>query len=73
MGFSREHVPELLRMACDPELNEADSDDPRVYAPLHAWRVLGQLRAPEAAAPLADLLLRMTTTSPRRTCRGCWG
>jgi hypothetical protein len=56
MGFTREHVPELLRMSADPELNEADSDEPRVYAPLHAWRVLGQLRVAEAAAPLADVL-----------------
>jgi len=58
MGFTAEHVPGLLRMAADGELNWADEDDARVYAPLHAWRVLGQLRAAEAAAPLAELLLQ---------------
>jgi hypothetical protein len=58
MGFTAEHVPDLLRMAGDDELNWSDPDDPRVYAPLHAWRVLGQLCAAEAAAPLTDLLLR---------------
>lgn len=59
MGIGPGHVPDLIRMACDPELNHADQDDPRVYAPLHAWRALGQLPAPEAAAPLAELLVRL--------------
>jgi hypothetical protein len=59
MGFRPEHVPDLLRMACDPSLNEGDEDDPRVYAPLHAWRALGQLAAPEAAAPLVNLLVQL--------------
>jgi hypothetical protein len=58
MGFTHEHVPALLRMADDPELHGAPSDDPRVYAPLHAWRVLGLLRAREAAAPLAGMMVR---------------
>lgn len=58
LGFTAERVPELLRVAADEELHGADSDDSRVYAPIHAWRVLGQLRAAEAAAPLAKLLLR---------------
>ncbi|HEY0017529.1 MAG TPA: hypothetical protein VGC13_14555 [Longimicrobium sp.] len=59
MGIGPGHVPDLIRMAGDPELNHADEDDPRVYAPLHAWRALGQLAAPEAAAPLAQLLVRL--------------
>ena len=72
MGFTAEHVPALLRMSADPELNEADSDDPRVYAPLHAWRVLGQLGVAEAAVPLESCCGPSTTTSRRRTCRGFW-
>ena len=40
-----EHVPDLIRMATDADLNEADTDSPEVWAPLHAWRALGQLRA----------------------------
>lgn len=59
MGFGPGHVPELIRMACDPALNHADEDDPHAYAPLHAWRALGQLAAPEAAAPLVDLLVQL--------------
>lgn len=59
MGIGPGHVPDLIRMAGDPELNYADEDDPRVYAPLHAWRALGQLAAPEAAAPLALLLVQL--------------
>lgn len=59
MGMSPGHVPDLLRMACDMELNHGDQDDPRVYAPLHAWRALGQLAPAGAAAPLTDLLVRL--------------
>lgn len=59
MGIALQHVPDLLRIAGDPELNHAGEDDPRVYAPLHAWRALGQLAAPEAAAPLAQVLVQL--------------
>ena len=59
MGIGPEHVPTLILMACDPGLNHADPDDPQVYAPLHAWRALGQLAPPEAAAPLANLLVQL--------------
>lgn len=59
MGIGPRHVPELIRMACDPELNHADEDDPRVYAALHAWRALGQLAPGEAAAPLVTLLVQL--------------
>lgn len=59
MGFAAEHVPDLIRMASDPKLDHADQDDPWIYAPLHAWRALGQLAAPEAAAPLMDLLVQL--------------
>ncbi|HYR08896.1 MAG TPA: DUF1186 domain-containing protein [Longimicrobium sp.] len=65
MGITARHVPDLLRMAADPELNEAPSGDRRVYAPLHAWRALGVLRAPEAAAPLVELLVRYDDDTAR--------
>jgi HEAT repeat protein len=65
MGLTAKHVPELLRMAADPELNEAPFDDPRVYAPLHAGHALGLLRAPEAAVPLVELLVRYEDDSAR--------
>lgn len=58
-GFGPQHVPELIRMAIDPALNEALSDSKEVWAPVHAWRTLGQLHAAEAAAPLATLFQRI--------------
>ena len=53
-GFDTTHVPELIRMATDPELNSL-AHDPEVWAPVHAWRALGQLRATEAIEPLIGL------------------
>jgi Protein of unknown function (DUF1186) len=50
MGIGPEHVPDLIRMAVDADLNFADSDSAEVWAPIHAWRALGVLRA-EAAIP----------------------
>ncbi|NJL85935.1 MAG: hypothetical protein HC886_08085 [Leptolyngbyaceae cyanobacterium SM1_1_3] len=53
-GFTLEHVPDLVRMATDKAL--WDSEDELLYwAPWHALRSLGQLRAGEAAAALVDL------------------
>jgi hypothetical protein len=58
LGLSQEHVPELIHMATDEELHWADSDGLEVWAPVHAWRALGQLRAEEAVQPLIELLER---------------
>jgi hypothetical protein len=55
LGLTRKHIPELIRMATDKDLNSADSESLEVWAPLHAWRALGQLRAPEAIEPLLEL------------------
>ncbi len=55
LGFEPEHIPELIRMATDPRLNWADSDSLEVWAPIHAWRALGQLRAEAASEPLLRL------------------
>ena len=59
LGLDRSQVPELIRMATDAELNTGPSGSPIVYAPIHAWRALGQLRAEEAIAPLLGLLRRI--------------
>ena len=58
LGFNAPHVPQLIRLLQDEELAFGDSETPEVYAQTHAWRVLGQLRAPEAIGPLLDLLER---------------
>jgi Protein of unknown function (DUF1186) len=56
MGIGTEHVPDLIRMAVDNELNRADSDSPEVWAPIHAWRALGVLRAEPAIPTLVGIL-----------------
>ena len=43
-------------MATDRKLHRANSDGPEVWAPIHAWRTLAQLRAAEATVPLLNLL-----------------
>lgn len=55
-GLTPEHIPELIRMACDPELNDGDCEGDGVWGPLHAWRALGEMRAPDAVEPLVALL-----------------
>ncbi len=59
LGMGPEHIPDLIQMATDEALNEADSESPEVWAPLHAWRALGQLRAVEAVEPLLELFDRL--------------
>jgi hypothetical protein len=57
LGVTREHVPELIRLLTDPDVQEYDEDSPRgFWPPIHAWRALGQLQAEEALEPLATLL-----------------
>jgi Protein of unknown function (DUF1186)/PBS lyase HEAT-like repeat len=58
LGFRREHVPELIRLATNVARlwdHGEDEDVDEVWAPIHAWRTLGQLRAEEAIEPLIDL------------------
>jgi hypothetical protein len=56
IGLGPEHVPDLIRLAVDSELNQAPRDSSEVWVPVHAWRALGQLRAAEAVEPLTQLL-----------------
>jgi HEAT repeat protein len=59
LGLTEAHVPELIRMVQDEDLNWADSESDEVWAPLHAWRALGALRAEAAIEPLLTLLPRI--------------
>ncbi len=59
LGIGPEHIPELIRMATDEELNDADSESAEAWAPVHAFRALGQLRAEQAIEPLLGLLRRV--------------
>src|SRR5437763_16462148 len=56
LGLGPEHIPDLLRMTADEELWDADEDASENWAPVHAWRTLGQLRAVNAVEPLLHLL-----------------
>lgn len=55
MGLGVEQIPDLIRMATDEALHTADSESAEVWAPVHAWRALGQLRAEAAIDPLIGL------------------
>ncbi|MDQ6925182.1 MAG: DUF1186 family protein [Candidatus Eremiobacteraeota bacterium] len=55
--LTRDDVPALLDMALDATPHH--EGDPAVWAPLHAWRALGELGAPEAAEPMTGLLARV--------------
>jgi len=59
LGLGAEQIPELIRMATDRELNCANSNCAEVWAPVHAWRTLGQLRAETAIEPLLTLFDRL--------------
>ena len=56
LNLEEKHIPELIKMATDEELNQGDSDSQEVWSPVHAWRALGQLKASEALKPLLGLL-----------------
>ncbi len=55
LGIGEEHIPDLIRMALDKELRWAPSESDAAWAPVHAWRALGELRAEAAIEPLLDL------------------
>ena len=58
-GFGGADVPELLSLVGDEALHNADQDSDEVWVPVHAWRVLGQLRAADAVRPLIGLFDRL--------------
>jgi hypothetical protein len=55
IGFTQEHVPELVRMTRDRALNTAMSDSDEVWAPIHALSALEHLELGEHAADLIPL------------------
>ena len=59
LGFTEEHVADLIRMASDPDLHHAPRESAEIWAPVHAWRALAHLRAVEAARPLVRLFERV--------------
>lgn len=57
-GLTEADILELIRMAIDPEINNLDSERIEVWASVHAWRALGQLKATAAIEPLISLFGR---------------
>jgi hypothetical protein len=55
LGLGPQHIPDLIRMATDPILLAPDREDLAGWAPIHAWRALGELRA-EATVAAEHLL-----------------
>jgi yecA family protein len=51
-GFTPDDVPTLLTLYADEEINAMDSDRPEVWAPVHAWRTLGQLGSEASIVPI---------------------
>jgi hypothetical protein len=54
-GLAAEHIPALIKMATHPPFHEEEATDDEIWAPAHAWRALGQLKAVEAVKPLLPL------------------
>ena len=55
LGLSTEDIPELIRMATDMSLMTEDTPIEEFFAPVHAFRALGQLHAEAASEPLLTL------------------
>ncbi|MBD2432283.1 MULTISPECIES: HEAT repeat domain-containing protein [Fischerella] len=55
LGLDTEHIPGLISMAVDQNLNGADSASLEAWGKIHACRALGQLRAEAAIEPLMQL------------------
>ena len=51
-GFTAEDVPALLNLFAYEDIEQLSSDRPEVWAPLYAWRILGQLGSVDAIEPI---------------------
>jgi hypothetical protein len=60
LGLSREHLPALIEIARRWEDADAYPEGDKGWAPVHAWRAMGQLRAAEAVGPLLRLLTALS-------------
>lgn len=56
LGIEQKDVPALIRILADRRYDTAFM--PAAWAPLHAWRALGELRAVEAVEPMVALFDR---------------
>jgi len=68
MGFSFEHIPELIKLMQDDDLanqpwDKNDNESPIVYGQMHAWRILTELQAIEAIPAMIRLLRTLEDSS----------
>lgn len=56
LSLSPSHISELIRLATDTELGAVSALSQEIWAPVHAWRALGQLGATASVMPLLRLL-----------------
>ncbi|VAW78484.1 Uncharacterized protein YecA [hydrothermal vent metagenome] len=59
LGFDEADVDALLTMVGDESLHQADNESIEIWAPLHAWRALGQIGSVKAVEPLLALFDRL--------------
>lgn len=59
LGLTEAHIPELIKMATDNDLFDLVYGEDESFAPSHARRALGQLKAAEAVEPLVSLIFRI--------------
>ncbi|MER3589728.1 MAG: hypothetical protein C4322_19195 [Mastigocladus sp. ERB_26_1] len=59
LGLDTEHIPGLISMAIDQNLNGEDSASLEALGAIHACRALGQLRAEAAIEPLMQLFHKL--------------
>lgn len=57
LGLDHRHIPELIAVVADDALHNGYGLVP--FAPVHAWRILGALKATEALPALVSLLRRI--------------
>lgn len=61
-GIESQHIPDLIRLLDDAKFlfdqfdDETEDWTPESFAPIHAWRALGQLGAVEAARPMLEMV-----------------
>ena len=53
-GFTETDIPALLDLVADQAFDQLDSESIEIWAPLHAWRTLGQLGSNLAILPLLN-------------------
>ena len=56
LGLVPEHVPDLIRMASDAQLNDAEPEDVRGWAPMHAYRAICQMHVETEIDALLSLI-----------------